>query len=123
AAHGLACGEGTTARRRRRAAHHLGRTARLGRVLELRRTRCRRAPCSLRLLRRAGKALGLWTAARTCRPVPVIELADVQAAAQRLHGIAHRTPVLTSRTLDGLAGASVYVKAECFQRGGAFKFR
>jgi threo-3-hydroxy-L-aspartate ammonia-lyase len=55
--------------------------------------------------------------------VPVIELADVQAAAQRLHGIAHRTPVLTSRTLDGLAGASVYVKAECFQRGGAFKFR
>jgi threonine dehydratase len=55
--------------------------------------------------------------------VPVIELADVQAAAQRLHGIAHRTPVLTSRTLDGLAGASVYVKTECFQRGGAFKFR
>ena len=33
------------------------------------------------------------------------------------------TPVLTSRTLDALAGASVYVKAECFQRGGAFKFR
>jgi threonine dehydratase len=30
---------------------------------------------------------------------------------------------LTSRTLDGLAGASVHVKAECFQRGGAFKFR
>jgi threonine dehydratase len=55
--------------------------------------------------------------------VPVIELADVQAAAQRLHGVAHRTPVLTSRTLDGLAGASVHVKAECFQRGGAFKFR
>jgi threonine dehydratase len=55
--------------------------------------------------------------------VPVIELADVQAAAQRLHGVAHRTPVFTSRTLDGLAGASVYVKAECFQRGGAFKFR
>ena len=53
----------------------------------------------------------------------MIELADVQAAAQRLHGVAHRTPVLTSRTLDGLAGASVYVKAECFQRGGAFKFR
>jgi threo-3-hydroxy-L-aspartate ammonia-lyase len=55
--------------------------------------------------------------------VPVIELADVQAAAQRLHSVAHRTPVLTSRTLDALAGASVYVKAECFQRGGAFKFR
>jgi threonine dehydratase len=55
--------------------------------------------------------------------VPVIELGDVQLAAQRLHGVAHRTPVLTSQTLDGLAGAAVYVKAECFQRGGAFKFR
>jgi threo-3-hydroxy-L-aspartate ammonia-lyase len=55
--------------------------------------------------------------------MPVIELGDVQVAAQRLHGIAYHTPVLTSRTLDGLAGASVYVKAECFQRGGAFKFR
>ena len=53
----------------------------------------------------------------------MIALGDVQVAAQRLHGIAHRTPVLTSHTLDGLAGASVYVKAECFQRGGAFKFR
>ncbi len=48
---------------------------------------------------------GLLRAARG--PVPVIELADVQAAAQRLHGVAHRTPVCTSRTLDGLAGASV----------------
>jgi threonine dehydratase len=53
----------------------------------------------------------------------MIELADVQAAARRLDGVAHRTPVFTSRTLDGLAGASVHVKAECFQRGGAFKFR
>ena len=55
--------------------------------------------------------------------MPVIDLGDVQVAAQRLHGIAHRTPILTSRTLDALAGGSVYVKAECFQRGGAFKFR
>jgi threonine dehydratase len=55
--------------------------------------------------------------------VPVIELADVEAAAARLDGIAHRTPVLTSRTLDGIAGASVHLKAESFQRGGAFKFR
>jgi len=53
----------------------------------------------------------------------VIELEDVQAAAERLHGVANRTPVLTSRTLDGVVGAAVHVKAECFQRGGAFKFR
>jgi len=53
----------------------------------------------------------------------VIELGDVQAAAERLRGVATRTPVLTSRTLDAAVGASVHVKAECFQRGGAFKFR
>jgi len=53
----------------------------------------------------------------------VIELEDVQAAAERLRGVANRTPVLTSRTLDGVVGAAVHVKAECFQRGGAFKFR
>jgi threonine dehydratase len=52
-----------------------------------------------------------------------IELADIERAAQRLAGVAHRTPVLTSRTLDERTGASVHLKAECFQRGGAFKFR
>jgi threonine dehydratase len=51
--------------------------------------------------------------------VPVIELADVQAAAARIAGVAHRTPVLTSRTL----GDGIFLKAECFQRAGAFKFR
>lgn len=55
--------------------------------------------------------------------MPLIEPADVQAAARRLDGVAHRTPVFTSRTLDALVGASVHVKAESFQRGGAFKFR
>jgi threo-3-hydroxy-L-aspartate ammonia-lyase len=55
--------------------------------------------------------------------VPVIELADIEAAASLLDGVANATPVLTSRTLDGMVGASVFVKAECFQRGGAFKFR
>jgi len=49
--------------------------------------------------------------------------ADVQSAAERLRGVAHRTPVLTSRTLDERTDAQVHVKAECFQRGGAFKFR
>jgi threonine dehydratase len=47
----------------------------------------------------------------------------VQAAARVLDGVANRTPVVTSRTLDGLVGAEVHLKAECFQRGGAFKFR
>ena len=53
----------------------------------------------------------------------MIGLEDVQAAARRHDGVAHRTPVFTSRTLDGLIGASAHLKAECFQRGGAFKFR
>lgn len=48
---------------------------------------------------------------------------DVEAAAGRLDGVAHRTPVLTSRTLDERAGAHVFVKAENLQRSGAFKFR
>jgi threo-3-hydroxy-L-aspartate ammonia-lyase len=56
--------------------------------------------------------------------VPVsIELDDVERAATRLDGVAHRTPVLTSRTLDERSGARVHLKAECFQRGGAFKLR
>ena len=53
----------------------------------------------------------------------MIELTDIEAAAERLAGVAHRTPVITSRTLDELLGARVHIKAECFQRGGAFKFR
>ncbi len=48
---------------------------------------------------------------------------DVAAAARRLAGQAHRTPVLRSRTLDGLLGAEVFFKCENFQRMGAFKFR
>ena len=53
----------------------------------------------------------------------MITLDDVRAAAARLDGIANRTPIFTSRTLDERIGAAVHVKAECFQRGGAFKFR
>ena len=49
--------------------------------------------------------------------------ADVEAAAARIAGVAHRTPVLTSRTADERAGASLFFKAENFQRIGAFKFR
>ena len=48
---------------------------------------------------------------------------DVCAAAERLRGIAHRTPVVTSKTLDERTGARVSLKAENLQRIGAFKFR
>ncbi|WP_371406722.1 pyridoxal-phosphate dependent enzyme [Kribbella sp. NBC_00662] len=53
----------------------------------------------------------------------MLSLTDVRAAAERLKGVAHRTPVLTSRTLDERVGAEVFLKAENFQRIGAFKFR
>ncbi len=49
--------------------------------------------------------------------------ADVQAAAQRLQGHAHHTPVLRSATLDQQLGAELVFKCENFQRMGAFKFR
>ena len=48
---------------------------------------------------------------------------DVVAAAARLHGHAHRTPVLRSRVADALLGAEVAFKCETFQRSGSFKFR
>jgi threonine dehydratase len=53
----------------------------------------------------------------------VIGLDDVRAAAARLDGVAHRTPVITSRTLDERTGATVRLKPENLQRVGAFKFR
>lgn len=48
---------------------------------------------------------------------------DVAAAAARLQGHAHRTPVMTSSTLDDALGAQVFFKCENLQRMGAFKFR
>ena len=53
----------------------------------------------------------------------MLAFADVQAAAARLKGVAHRTPVLSSRTLDAQLGLQVLMKAENLQRMGAFKFR
>jgi len=52
-----------------------------------------------------------------------LSIDDVRAAARRLNGIAHRTPVLTSATLDARAGGRIFLKCENFQRMGAFKFR
>ncbi len=49
--------------------------------------------------------------------------ADVETAAGRIRGIAHRTPVLTSRFADERTGARLFFKAENLQRAGAFKFR
>ena len=52
-----------------------------------------------------------------------VTLADVRDAAARLEGVVNRTPVFTSRTLNDRAGCEVFLKAESFQRTGAFKFR
>ena len=52
-----------------------------------------------------------------------ISFDDIRAARERLRGIAHITPVVTSRTLDAQAGRAVFLKCENLQRGGAFKFR
>lgn len=53
----------------------------------------------------------------------LVSYSGVEAAARRLEGVAHTTPVMTSRTVDQLVGARVFFKCENFQRGGAFKFR
>jgi len=52
-----------------------------------------------------------------------ISFADVEAAARQLQQVAHRTPVMTSRTANGIAGAELFFKCENLQRMGAFKFR
>lgn len=52
-----------------------------------------------------------------------IRYADIEAAALRIKGHAHRTPVMTSTTADQLTGARVFFKCENHQRMGAFKFR
>ncbi|WP_290056829.1 threonine ammonia-lyase [Amycolatopsis solani] len=54
---------------------------------------------------------------------PPVTLDDIRDAAARLAGVAHRTPVVRSRTLDDLVGAEVLLKCENLQRIGAFKFR
>jgi threo-3-hydroxy-L-aspartate ammonia-lyase len=53
----------------------------------------------------------------------VVTYEDVKAAAERLRGVAHRTPVATSRTLDERLSARLFLKCENLQRAGAFKFR
>src|SRR3546814_6177814 len=65
-------------------------------------------------------------AAADSLPSPALAAGDfdaVLAAAARIAGHAHATPVLRSRTLDALAGCELHFKAEHLQRSGAFKFR
>jgi threonine dehydratase len=52
-----------------------------------------------------------------------VTVEDIRAAADRIKGIAHRTPVVTSRTFDERAGLAAFFKCENLQRGGAFKIR
>lgn len=59
----------------------------------------------------------------TPRGSATTEFADVQAAAARIAGVVHRTPVMTSATLDRELGAEVFVKCENLQKVGAFKAR
>src|SRR4051812_23794720 len=53
----------------------------------------------------------------------LVRYRDIEAAADILEGVAHRTPVLTSRTIDERTHAKVFFKCENLQRMGAFKFR
>src|ERR1700728_1081119 len=68
-----------------------------------------------------GRAKGLPIPAPTSQQALTFD--RVQAATARLAGIVHRTPLLTSRTLDARCGGTVCLKAEPFQRSGSFKFR
>ncbi|QZZ19618.1 threo-3-hydroxy-L-aspartate ammonia-lyase [Leptothermofonsia sichuanensis E412] len=52
-----------------------------------------------------------------------VTYSDIEAAAQRLHEQAHRTPVMTSTTVNQITGSQVFFKCENFQRTGSFKFR
>jgi threo-3-hydroxy-L-aspartate ammonia-lyase len=56
-------------------------------------------------------------------PFRGLDVEDIRAASERLAPWIHRTPVMTSRTLDGRCGGSVFLKAENFQKVGAFKIR
>ncbi|MGA2381128.1 MAG: pyridoxal-phosphate dependent enzyme [Spirochaetia bacterium] len=56
-------------------------------------------------------------------PLPAVGIEDIRRAAARITPHAHRTPVITSATVDSMTGASIFFKCENFQRADAFKFR
>ncbi|KAH6762534.1 serine racemase [Perilla frutescens var. hirtella] len=51
------------------------------------------------------------------------DISSIKAAQDRISSYVHKTPVLSSETLNSLSGRKLYFKCECFQKGGAFKFR
>ena len=53
----------------------------------------------------------------------MVDLSDIETAYTRIKGIANKTPVMTSRTIDEMLNISIHFKCENFQRAGAFKFR
>ena len=55
--------------------------------------------------------------------IPVPTFSDIVSAHQRITGIIHKTPVLTSSSINKILGAELYFKCENFQKVGAFKFR
>ncbi|MES1155769.1 MAG: pyridoxal-phosphate dependent enzyme, partial [Pseudorhodoplanes sp.] len=67
-------------------------------------------------MRRYGSGMNIET-----RTLPTI--ADVEAAAKRIAGVAVRTPLINAPVLDARLNARVFLKAETLQRVGAFKFR
>ena len=72
----------------------------------------------------ARESMTVTTPSTPVSPPPLaISFADVERAADRLRGVAHRTPVVTSRTANARAGAELFFKCENLQRMGAFKFR
>src|SRR5262249_9366225 len=64
-----------------------------------------------------------WEVEVTVTTLTLPTYADIDAAAHQIAGVAHRTPVVTSRSVDARTGAQVFFKCENLQRGGAFKFR
>eukprot|EP00934_Nitzschia_sp_Nitz4_P004723 Nitzschia sp. Nitz4//scaffold196_size54656//4010//5261//NITZ4_006629-RA/size54656-augustus-gene-0.32-mRNA-1//1//CDS//3329540396//4713//frame0 len=61
--------------------------------------------------------------ASSTAPSHCISFADIETAAARIHGIAHKTPVLTSKTISAPTGQTFYFKTEALQKTGSFKFR
>src|SRR5438477_8966592 len=63
------------------------------------------------------------TSASNDPPVSTIELAEIEAAASRIQGLVHRTPVLSASALGSRAGVRLLLKCESFQKTGSFKPR